>query len=170
MIAYPTEGVWGLGCDPLNQTAVTNILNLKSRPVEKGLILVGSEMKHLAAFVTALGSSELAQIESSLGQGITWLIDHGGEAPDWITGGRSTLAVRLSNHFAVIALCREFGGAIVSTSANPSGKAPATSQAEVENYFGNLIDVIVPGETGGQNGATEIRELKSGQVLRPRAQ
>lgn len=170
LIAYPTEGVWGLGCDPADQVAVARLLALKSRPVEKGLILVGSEMPHFAAYTENLGHLELQQIESSLGQAITWLVDHGGSAPEWISGGQATLAIRLTDHPVVVELCRKFGGAIVSTSANPAGEEPAVNEEQVQNYFGKLIDVIVPGATGGQNGATEIRELETGRIVRPKAQ
>ena len=170
VIAYPTEGVWGLGCDPLKQFAVAELLSIKSRSVEKGLILVGSEIAHLVPYTGALDQNELQQIEASLGQGITWLIDHGGSAPEWISGGQDTLAVRLSDHPTVVELCRAFGGAIVSTSANPAGKESAVDEQQVKNYFEKLIDVIVPGQTGGQNGASEIRELKTGRIVRAKAQ
>lgn len=169
VIAYPTEGVWGLGCDPLNGAAVRKVLQLKSRSEEKGLILVGSDISHFSDFTSALDAEELSKIKASAGQALTWLIDHGGTAPDWISGGQSSLAIRLSDHPVVKGLCSAFAGPIVSTSANPAGEEPALNRAEVERYFGKLIDVIVPGDTGGQNGATEIRELKTGRVVRPGA-
>ncbi|MBT5331513.1 MAG: tRNA threonylcarbamoyladenosine biosynthesis protein RimN [Porticoccaceae bacterium] len=170
VIAYPTEGVWGLGCDPLNPAAVRKVLELKSRSEDKGLILVGSEINHFSAYTKTLDAEALSKIEASAGQALTWLIEHGGSAPDWISGGKASLAIRLSDHPAVVGLCTAFAGPIVSTSANPSGEEPALNSAEVGSYFGNLIDIIVPGDTGGQNGATEIRELKTGRILRPGAQ
>jgi len=125
-------------------------------------------MQHLSQLLSAQSPEQLAQIESSRGQGITWLVEHGGTVPAWISGGQNTLAVRLSDHPAIAGLCEAFGGAIVSTSANRTGKPPATSQVQVAGYFGNLINVIVAGKTGSQNGASEIRELKSGRIIRRR--
>lgn len=169
VIAYPTEGVWGLGCDPLNQAAVKKVLQIKSRPVEKGLILLSSDIEHFSPYTNEVSEQDLQQIRGSMGQGITWLINSHGKAPDWISGGQSTLAIRLTNHPVVAGLCSAFGGAIVSTSANPAGLDAAVQQEQVESYFGNLIDVIVPGQTCGQNGASEIRDLQTGRVVRPKA-
>lgn len=169
VIAYPTEGVWGLGCDPRNRSAVEKVLMLKSRPVSKGLIIVASDIAHFSDYIAALSQQEIEQIRASVGQATTWLIDHKGSAPSWISGEQNTLAIRLSNHPVIVGLCEAFGGAIVSTSANPAGREPALTWAEVEGYFSNLIEVIVRGDRGDQNGASEIRELKTGRVIRSRA-
>jgi L-threonylcarbamoyladenylate synthase len=170
VIAYPTEGVWGLGCDPLDGRAVSKILALKSRPEHKGLILLAPSIDFFGPYFAELDSKKLKIIEESRGKGITWLISNSGSAPEWITGGQSTLAIRVSDHPRVVGICEAFGGAIVSTSANPAGLRAATNLLTVQRYFGNLIDAIVPGATGGQNGATEIRDLQSGRTIRPKKQ
>lgn len=163
VIAYPTEGVWGLGCDPANPHAVLRILSLKQREMHKGLIVITDSVARLSNFVSELPcESDLVKSE----QPITWLLPHGGFAPDWVTGGRDTLAVRVSSHPVVTELCRLSGTALVSTSANPSGKHPAKTALRIRSYFGNLIDVIVPGDLGSQDGASEIRDFNTGKVLR----
>ena len=168
LIAYPTEGVWGLGCDPLDGFAVSKILDLKSRSAHKGLILLASDIKYFSPYISELGSNKLKLIEKSRGQGITWLVPNSGVAPEWITGSQNTLAIRISDHPVVAGICEAFDGAIVSTSANPAGRPAATNLLTVQRYFGNLIDFIVPGATGGQNGATEIRDLETGRTIRPK--
>jgi len=97
---------------------------------------------------------------------ITWLLEHDNYAPDWITGGRETLAIRISSHQVIKDLCHRSGLPLISTSANPMGKKPAKNALRVRTYFGNLIDVIVPGALGGQNGASEIRDFQTGRILR----
>lgn len=168
VIAYPTEGVWGLGCDPLDPAAVARLLDLKKRPVEKGLILVASQLEDLGEAIADLDNHELDQLRSDPGYPLTWLIPDNGAVPAWITGGAATLAVRISRHPVVARLCREVGSAIVSTSANPSGRPAATSALQVRRYFGKRLDALVPGRLGGERGPSEIRDIATGQVLRPR--
>lgn len=163
MIAYPTEGVWGLGCDPSNSGAVQRLLQLKSRPLEKGLILIADKASRLSEYVRDLPDPDALQ---KVNRPTTWLVEHGGLAPDWLSGGRASLAIRISDHPVVVALCHAANMPLVSTSANPAGKDPARTAEQVSGYFGNLIDVIVPGSLGGQNGASEIRDFKTGAILR----
>lgn len=164
IIAYPTEGVWGLGCDPSNETAVARLLALKSRPVGKGLILVASNVAQLSNYLAELPDEKSLYVKH--GRPVTWVINHGGCCPKWLSGGRDTLAIRLTDHPVIRELCRETGRALVSTSANPAGEEPALSMEEVKNYFGDLIDVMVEGELGGENGASEIRDFQTGNILR----
>ena len=164
LIAYPTEGVWGLGCDPANEEAVGRLLQLKARPIEKGLILVAGSLGQLSPYFASLPNKNNLLVEH--GRPVTWVVKHGGHCPDWLSGGRDTLAIRLSSHPVICALCQEFGGPLVSTSANPTGADPALTGEEVKNYFSDLIDVMVEGELGGENGASEIRDFPSGKILR----
>ncbi len=167
VIAYPTEGVWGLGCDPADYPALQRILDLKQRPVAKGVILLGSRLEQLAPWLGSLSRDEWNRLAQSRGKGVSWLVPHEGNTPWWITGDQPNVAVRLTDHPVVCDLCDGFGGAIVSTSANPGGMAPALNALRVRSYFGNLIEVIVPGALGGQNGPSEIRTLRGDAVIRP---
>ena len=166
LIAYPTEGVWGLGCDPFDPHAVSRLLELKQRNPAKGLILVAAEIDQLAPFLAGLSASEYQQLASGWPGPQTWLIPHGGAIPDWISGGSLRVALRVSAHPGVAALCREFGGPLVSTSANPAGKPPARNALQVRRYFGDRVDYVLPGTLGGQRGPTPIRDLRSGRMVR----
>ena len=166
VIAYPTEGVWGLGCDPRNLSAVKRILAIKSRPEEKGLILIASHINQLLPFLGPLPKTNLDKLVSAEERPITWVCP-ASEGFSWLTGGRNSLAVRISDHPIVQELCNSCGGALVSTSANISGDNAAKTREEVESTFSKSIDMICPGETGGQVGASEIRDLRTGKVLRP---
>lgn len=166
VIAYPTEGVWGLGCDPFNPAAVAQVLELKQRDVNKGLILVAASVAQFEPYLRAVTATQLRLLESGWPGPQTWVVPHGDSLPDWITGYKSKAALRVSAHPVVAALCHAFGGPIVSTSANPSGRAAAGSGLKVRRYFANQLDYVLQGKLGGQIGPTPIRDLISGDLLR----
>ena len=165
IIAYPTEAVWGLGCDPFDGTAVHRLLQLKQRPLAKGLILVVADGEQLSGLWWRLSAAQRAQIASAQ-QPTTWLLPHAGQMPLWITGEHDTVAVRVSRHPSVAALCHAYGGPLVSTSANPAGKSPARSQWAARRYFGRHVASYVGGPLGGAAKPSQIRDLESGAILR----
>lgn len=167
VIAYPTEGVWGLGCIPEDEQAVARILDLKRRSWEQGLILAASDIRQLAPYLDGLAESQLQTLEETWPGPVTWLVPDNGYAPVWITGRHDSVALRVSNHPVIHGLCDMLGEPIVSTSANPAGKRPATTMMRLRQYFPQGIDYIFPGELGGAPGASEIRDLVTGKVLRP---
>ncbi len=166
VIAYPTEGVWGLGCLPSSEIAVHRILALKQRQQEQGLILIAGEMGHFADYLEGLSNHKLAALRQTWPGPVTFLVPDNGSCPEWIKGSHSSVALRVSAHPVVQSLCKRVDGPIVSTSANRSGRAPAKSAAEVRSIFGNEIDCIVPGELSGADGPSEIRDLLSGEIIR----
>jgi len=166
VVAYPTEAVWGLGCDPMNQQAVERVLALKSRDVGKGLILIAAELDQLAPM---LGSMNPEQRQMLLNPGpmpITWLVPASHQAPAWISGGRPTIAVRVTRFPLAAALCRAFGGPLVSTSANPSGLRPARDALKVRAYFRGQLDDVLPGKVGSGTRPSEIRDIATGKIIR----
>nr|VFJ75871.1 MAG: L-threonylcarbamoyladenylate synthase [Candidatus Kentron sp. FW] len=166
VIAYPTESVFGLGCDPRNDRAVLQLLALKRRDISLGLILIAAELPQLRPFIRPLGSERMRHIEASWPGPITWIFPAHPATPDYLTGRHSSLAIRVSAQPSVVALCGHFGGALVSTSANVSGRPPARTVLEVRRYFGQRLDYILPGRVGGRPRPSEIRDASSGRVLR----
>lgn len=166
VIAYPTEAVYGLGCDPLEHVAVRRIIALKQRDAAKGLILIASHIRQLMPFMAELPPDVLAKLKASWPGPVTWVVPAAESLPEWLSGGRSTLAVRVSAHPIVSALCDALGMAIVSTSANKSGQAPARTALSARVQLGEGLDYILPGAVGGLNKPTEIREALTGKVLR----
>ena len=163
LIAYPTEAVYGIGCDPYQQSAVFRLLKLKSRPVEKGLILVCSNLQQLNDFIEPLTEQQQQQIK--LKQNTTWLVP-ASNAPFWLRGQHQTLAIRLSAHPVVKQLCDALDQPLVSTSANPAGKNPAKNNRQTHQYFHSELDIILGSETGTLGKPTEIRDLLTQQVIR----
>jgi L-threonylcarbamoyladenylate synthase len=167
VLAYPTEGVWGLGCDPWNLDAVCRLLALKQRSWRKGLILVAAGEDQLQALLKPLEQQQLRSLKESWPGPVTWLVPNNRVFPSWVTGDSSKVAVRVSAHPTVTALCREFGGPLISTSANPEGMLPAITALKVRAYFGSRLGYILPGEVTRPGFASEIRDLSTGRVLRP---
>lgn len=166
VLAYPTEGVWGLGCDPSSESAVQRLLALKGRSASKGLILIAASVDQIRHLLRGLTPAQLQPILATWPGPVTWLVPAPAGFPHWITGGKPTLAVRVSTHTGVVALCRAFGGPIVSTSANPSGRAAARTELAVRRYFRERLDGVLPGKLGGLSGPSEIRDALTGRIIR----
>lgn len=168
VIAYPTEAVWGLGCDPFDKHAVRRIQQLKQRDLTKGLILIASSMEQVEPFLTDISSEQRQLLEDSWPGPFTWLVPNNGAIPSWICGRFASVALRVTQHPDVKALCDRFGGAIVSTSANPQGKPAPQHGWQVRRYFHNntLLDYIVKGQTGKRRKPSTITDLSTGKVIR----
>lgn len=166
VVACPTEAVWGLSCDPANEAAVMRLLAMKDRPVEKGLILVAADMAQFDWLLRDLDGAAKSKLELSWPGATTWLVPHHGRVPDWVCGEFDTVALRVSAHHTVQALCRAFGGPLVSTSANIGGAQPAREQFQLWRYFGEQLDDVVPGRLGGNARPSTIRDLASDTVIR----
>ncbi|MEB8432569.1 Sua5/YciO/YrdC/YwlC family protein [Cocleimonas sp. KMM 6892] len=163
VFAYPTEAVYGLGCNPDNEQAVNKILELKQRSVDKGLILIASDFSQVEKYLKPLNPDQLAFIRPSQ---TTYIYPASDTAPKWLTGNFNSLAVRISKLAIIQELCSTLDSALVSTSANLSGQEPARSCAEVDSVFHNKIDAILDGETGDLLTPTEIRDSITGEIIR----
>lgn len=166
VIACPTEAVWGLSCDPDNPSAVRRLLALKRRPVHKGLILVAANESQLGFLLTDLSQGQRQTLSDSWPGPSTWLIPHQGRVQPWIHGGHETVAVRVTAHPTMRALCEGFGGPLVSTSANPSGSQPPRERFQLIRYFGDELDAVLSGAVGDSRRPSLIRDLVSGKTIR----
>ena len=166
VVAYPTEAVWGLGCDPFDASAVQKILDLKQRPVEKGLILIAADIAMCYDLLSHLSDAQRAQISAQYERPTTWLVPDAGRVPQWVKGEHSSFALRITRHPWAAALSKAFGGPIVSTSANPAGKTEARDRLRLANYFPDGLDYVAPGGVGRAAQPSQIRDLVSGAILR----
>lgn len=169
-IAYPTEAVWGLGCDPYNEDAFQNILKLKHRPIEKGVILLASTIDQIQPMLETLSLDTQKRIietwtnTSQNSRATTWLLP-AVDVPKWITGQHSSVAVRVTQHPLCKAICENFGNFIVSTSANPAGLQPARNYEEAHQYFGHHV-YYVKGDLGVCQEPSRIIDATTGQIIR----
>lgn len=168
VIVYPTEGVFGLGCDPDDVSAIQHVLALKQRSVEKGLILIASSYQQLQPYIdeTQLTQSQLAQVMSSWPGFITWIMPANAHVSKWLQGQFKSIAVRVTDHPLIQQLCHEFGKPIVSTSANITGQPPCTNLQDAKHQWSDQPVTILHGETGGRCRPSEIRDAKTLQLLR----
>ncbi|NOY71388.1 MAG: tRNA threonylcarbamoyladenosine biosynthesis protein RimN [Gammaproteobacteria bacterium] len=166
LIAYPTETVYGLGCDPLNLESILKILELKHRPLAKGLIIIAAEVNQLLPYI----ESNPTEIENTLlspdTKPTTWAFKAQPWVPAWLTGQHTTLAVRLTSHPAAHSLCMQLAHPIISTSANPPGARPARNGHLLRKWFHHKLDFILPGTTPHHNTPSMIKDVKTGLILR----
>jgi len=169
LIAYPTEAVYGLGCDPQQSQAIQNLIELKQRDPDKGLILIASDFEQLHPYIDDPDYIHGLEAKASWPGPVTWLwpgFNRESNLSPLLHGKHTGIAVRVTAHPVARALCEKFNGAIVSTSANRQGDPPARTAQEVANYFPNELAVIVDGELGDLNKPTPIYDVRSGYVIR----
>ncbi|MBC7989215.1 MAG: Sua5/YciO/YrdC/YwlC family protein [Luteimonas sp.] len=169
VVAYPTEAVWGLGCDPSDEAAVSRLLALKQRAVDKGLILVAASMPQLDGLVDwrVLPEVRREAVFATWPGPHTWIVPATVRVPRWITGVHDrNVAVRISAHAVVAALCEAFGAPLVSTSANRAGMPPPYDVSAIDATLRAGLDGLVEGDTGHLLQPTPIRDARSGDVLR----
>lgn len=168
VVAYPTEAVYGLGCDPWDGRAVERLLALKGREAEKGLIVIGHTLPQLESLLAPVSRSMRARLERDWPGPVTWICPASRETPAWLTGGRDTIAVRVPGLATARELCRRAAMPIVSTSANPAGTEPARNALDVRQHFGRNIDYLIDTPVGNPSASpSEIRDARNGEVLRP---
>lgn len=166
IIAYPTEAVWGIGCDPFNEKAVNKILKLKERAIEKGMILIVGDPDQLTPWSNNLSPALAKRLTTPCHSPTTWVVNDNSIAPTWIRGAFNSTAIRLSQHKGVQSLCAAFNGPIVSTSANPATKKPATSLVEVLTYFSDQLDAIYDQPLGQSTQPSQIKHLTDDRIVR----
>jgi L-threonylcarbamoyladenylate synthase len=168
VIAYPTEGVFGLGCLPDDQQALRRLLDIKRRDAAKGLIVIAADAEQLEGWVDLPAGRSLPGPDPSYP--ITWIVPFGTKVSPVLRGQHASLAVRITSNPVAKALCLAAGSPLVSTSANLSGKPTARNRFVLRRQFADVVDYIVPGDCGPSSGPSEIRDFISGKILRPRAQ
>jgi L-threonylcarbamoyladenylate synthase len=168
ILAYPTEAVFGLGCDPDNISAIENLLTIKKRPKNKGLILLAAHYSQLLPYID---DSKLTQVQrqhvlSRWPNGVTQLLPKNKQTLSLLTGEFDRIAVRLTDQPDVVSLCAQTNKPIVSTSANLSGQPPATTWQNLSPALINFIDYIIKGDTLGYTQPSTIIDALTERVIR----
>ena len=164
VIAYPTEGVFGLGCMPDDLAAIARLLDIKQRDPAKGLILLAASRQQLSGWADP---DDIAQLPAPDPQKpTTWIVRCGPRTSALLRGANPGIAVRISTNPVACAICDAVQSPITSTSANLSGRPIVRNTIQLRRRFRNLVDYIVPGHCGPSTGPSEIRSLADGRVLR----
>lgn len=168
VIAYPTEAVFGLGCNPENTDAIQRILTIKKRPVEKGLILLAAEVSQLDNYIQAFSPELEQKVLPSWPGAVTWLLPAKPSVTQWVKGKHAQVACRVTAFEPARKLCNACGFPLISTSANPAGMPPAINVEMLQNYFcSKEIDAIYVAPVGKNTSPSEIRDSISGEIIRP---
>ena len=166
IIAYPTEAVYGLGCNPYDEVACQKLAQLKARQDGAGWICVIGALSHLDFLTDDLPPLIVDQLKCTWPGPTTWVLPASPELPQWLLGPGKTIAVRYSVHPTVQALCEAFEKPIISTSANLKGEPPALNLYDLRRYFDtHEVPVIVEGSLGGAMRPSKIL-TSCGQTLR----
>ncbi len=165
VIAYPSESVYGLGCDPYNLEAVSDLLSVKHRSYKKGLIILVSDIEQASRLIAPLSNQQKQRIQNHTGRATTWLVDKSARTSPLLAGTHAKLAVRVTTNPVAKKLCEMMQGPIVSTSCNRNAKPTSQSVAIIRNKFYLPLAQIVSGPCGGE-AASRIVDLESGQILR----
>ncbi|HJR12589.1 MAG TPA: Sua5/YciO/YrdC/YwlC family protein [Rhodanobacteraceae bacterium] len=166
VLAYPTEGVYGLGCDPDSRAAFDRIFAMKRRPSEQGVLLIAADCDQLRGWIGDAPKDALARATAIWPGAHTFIFPRSSRVPEWVAGGHAGIALRVTAHMPSAALCRAFGGPIVSTSANRHGEPPARSAADIRTIFGDEPDGVLDAPLGGLDKPTPITDAVSGAIIR----
>ena len=168
VIAYPTEAVFGVGCDPDNLQAIALLLQIKQREKSKGLILVAADFSQLTSYINldTITAEQQQKMMATWPGPVTWVVPAKPGLSDWLTGQFSTIAVRVSDHPLVQQLCLAYGKPLTSTSANLSGLPACRTASDVSAQLGEQLAIILDAPTGGRVNPSEIRDINTGHIFR----
>jgi len=167
VIVYPTDTVYGLGCDARNAEAIKKINKIKGEKGNKPLIALISDFLMLRQYCFINQESE-KYLKAVWPGKVTVILKRRPILPDELTGGRNSLAVRLPKNDFLIKIISEAGLPIVSTSLNKKGEKPLSEVKNLEKYFKYLPDLAIDAGTlkGKPSRIVDLRDIKNIKIIR----
>jgi L-threonylcarbamoyladenylate synthase len=166
IIVYPTESVYGLGCDPFNESAVMQLLSLKRRSPRQGLIIIASHIRQVLPLIKPIEANDLARALKTWPGHNTWVFPKSNLVPYWISGEFDSIAVRVSKHPIVVQLCEKLNMPLVSTSANRTNQAELISIKSIKQVFGDKIQHYLEAPVGEEEKPSPIRDAHTLKIIR----
>jgi L-threonylcarbamoyladenylate synthase len=166
-ILYPTDTVWGIGCDALNAQAISAVFALKKRPIDKGLIVLLAEARDVLHYVAAPPPDIISIIES-FQTPTTIVFDHALGFPDALTGQFDSIAIRVTQDPFCKALIKRVKRPIVSTSANISGSSTPSTFAQIDSEVVSGVGYVAQwrrNETQKRVPSTIVRVTDDGETI-----
>ena len=145
VISHPTDSIQSVGCLPSFPGSVDLLLKMKRRNINKGLILLASDLIYVLEYIdfSSLTKPDFDKLAKLNPNPITYIVPASKSAPRYITGGQSTLALRITDNSVIKFLCENTNSALISTSANISSLQAARSTLKLRVYFGNDLDLVL---------------------------
>ncbi len=173
LVAFPTESFYGLGADALDSDAVARVFEVKGRPEHKALLVLVDSIEMAVGLAARVSDGARALMARYWPGPLTLVLEAADRVPAGLTGGGSTIGVRMPDHAVARALVRSAGRPITAPSANPSEAPPALTAAAVRDYFEGRVELILDGgPTVGGAGSTVAdctvwppRILRQGPVI-----
>lgn len=157
VVAFPTETYYGLAVDPFNSAALARLFELKNRSFDKAVLVLVHDQGQLPQLVEQVPSVFRPLLDVFWPGPLTLVFPARPELSPLLTGGTGTIGVRVSSHAVAARLLSSLGTPVTATSANISGREPATNAAQVKAQFGSAVDFILDGgETPGGKGSTLV--------------
>lgn len=169
LVAFPTETVYGLGADGMNEEAAAKIYAAKGRPSDNPLILHIADRDGLAQITDKVPPKAAALMETFWPGPLTMIFEKKKEVPYATTGGLDTVAVRMPSHPVARALIRKSGTPIAAPSANTSGRPSPTMAEHVREDMNGKIDMLIDGGSVGIGLESTIMDMtvEPPMLLRP---
>ena len=142
IILYPTDTIWGLGCDPQNESAMDSLFKLKERPVGQALLLLVNSMEMLKNYVSDI-HPRIETLLSHHTRPLTIIYPKAKDLPDYALGQDGSVAIRVVKDGICADLIRRFGGAITSTSANKHGESTPKHFGEIKSDIISGVDQVI---------------------------
>jgi L-threonylcarbamoyladenylate synthase len=171
LVAMPTETVYGLAADAGDESAVRRIFAVKGRPVDHPLIVHVAEAAQLQHWASHVPDAAAVLADTCWPGPLTLIVPRAGHVLDVVTGGRSTVGVRVPAHPVATALLRRFGGGVAAPSANRFGMVSPTTADHVRADLGGDVDLVLDGGASPVGVESTIVDctVDPPQVLRPGA-
>jgi L-threonylcarbamoyladenylate synthase len=145
LVAFPTETVYGLGADASNASAVRKVFAAKQRPADHPLIVHLADVAELKHWASVVPREAWMLAEAFWPGPLTMVLPRAVHVPGEVTGGQSTIALRVPSHPVARRLLQAFGGGVVAPSANRFGRLSPTSARDVRDELGDDVDLIIDG-------------------------
>lgn len=164
VIIYPTDTIYGMGCDALNEAAVGRIFVIKGREFDKPLSVAFSDISQAKEYADLKGIDEKT-LGSRLPGPYTIIVGRG-NIPSNVTCGLDTVGIRVPNHDLVRELAKRLGRPIVTTSANLSGAESTNDFSQISGELVDGVDLVIDSGVCGSGRASTIIDARRGKILR----
>ena len=158
VIIYPTDTMYGLGCDIYNTVAIERICRIKGiQPKAAQFSFVCCDLSHISNFVKSLDTPTFRMLKSALPGAYTFILEAGKEVPKMLKTKKDTVGIRVPDHKIVHELVRELGHPIMSVSLPIDDEVEYYTDPElIHDRFGNLVDLVIDGGAGNITASTVI--------------